>query len=76
LSSIKETSAAYTKGAMIGGVVLTVFALATRRSVLLWATIGVIGGGFVAYKYKEAGKVSPDSSTSKFKNYDLDENKD
>lgn len=74
MSEIKERASAYTKGAMIGGIGLAIFALITRRSVLLWGTIGVIGGGFVAYRIKESDSKGT-SSKSNFKNYDLPENK-
>lgn len=67
MSEIKETSSAYTKGAVIGGVAMAVFAIATKRGIILWTTVGIIGGGFIAYKVKE-GK-SKKGSTN-FKNYD------
>ena len=73
VSEIKKTASAYTKGAVIGGISLAIFALVTRRNVLLWGTIGVIGGGFIAYKVKESGNKGSSSNTKKFKNYDLED---
>lgn len=72
VSEIKKTASAYTKGAMIGGIGLAVFALATRRNVLLWGTIGVIAGGFIAYKYTESS-IKGSNETKKFKNYDIED---
>lgn len=73
ISEVKKTSVAYVKGAMIGGIGLTIWALITRRNVLLWGTIGVIGGGFIAYKVKEA-KVKSSNNPIGFKVKEKDGN--
>ena len=69
MNDIKETAQAYTKGALIGGVIFAVFALATKRKVFLWTSIGVLGGGFVAYKIRDSKK---EIVKTEFKNYDLE----
>ena len=67
MSDIKETAQAYTRGALIGGVLFAVFALATHRRVFMWTAIGAIGGGFVAHKVRDSKK---EIVKSNFKNYD------
>ncbi len=69
MNDIKETASAYTKGALIGGVTMAVFALATKRRVIFWTTIGIIGGGYIAYRVKDNSS-SKTSAISNFKNYD------
>lgn len=71
VSEIKQTASAYTKGAVVGGVSMAIFALATKRRLILWTTIGVVVGGYIAYKVKES-KGKPSKETSNFKNYDLE----
>lgn len=69
MNEIQETAQAYTKGALVGGVIFAAFALITRRRVLLWTTIGAIGGGFVAHSVRSSKK---EVVKTKFKNYDLE----
>jgi uncharacterized protein YcfJ len=65
MNQIKETASAYTKGAVVGGVIGAVFALATKRGLILWTTIGIVGGGFIAHRMSDA-----QSKETNFKNYD------
>jgi uncharacterized protein YcfJ len=71
VSDIKETASAYTKGAVVGGIAMAIFALATKRRLILWTTFGVIGGGYIAYKVRES-KGKPTKEINNFKNYDLE----
>ena len=74
MSAVKEMASAYTKGAVVGGVVMAVFALATKRRLVLWTTLGIIGGGYIAYKVRQSSAVpsESESAVSNFKNYDLE----
>ena len=71
MSEIKETASAYTKGAVIGGIAMAIFALATKRRLVLWTTLGIVGGGFIAYKVRES-KGNGSKTNNNFKNYDLE----
>lgn len=71
MNEIKESAKAYTRGALIGGIALATFALITKRRVVLWGTIGVLGGGFIAYKMKESSGEGK-KIESNFKNYDAE----
>ena len=67
MNDVRESASTYTKGALVGGVILGAFALITRRRVFMWAAIGAIAGGFVAYKVSDSKK---EVIKSQFKNYD------
>lgn len=69
MNEVKQAAQSYTRGALIGGVIFAVFALVTKRKLIMWTAIGAIGGGFVAYKVNDSKKEVV--STSKFQNYDI-----
>ncbi len=69
MDEIKEAAKAYTKGAVIGGVIGAFFALATRKRVIIFGGMGVLIGGFIAHtmvKSKNEGLTEKPG----FKNYD------
>ncbi len=70
MNEIKERAQTYTKGAIIGGVVSGIFALVTKRRFIVWAGLGALAGGYIAYKFSDTKK---DSTTKTgFRNLDLE----
>ena len=67
VDDIKKESSAYVKGAIVGGVIGSVFALATKRRLLILGGIGALVGGFIAHTMVKSGN---ESVNPKFKNYD------
>ena len=68
VETIRTTAKSYAKGALIGGVLGGIFALATKRRVILWGGLGVIAGGFIAYRIAESSDKAVNNKTE-FKNY-------
>lgn len=61
---IMDKSVGYKKGAVIGVISGVLLGIYFKKNIILFGTVGLVGGGYIGYKIIEATE-----SKSEFKNY-------
>jgi len=67
-SKINDKASGYKKGAMIGVIAGVLAGIYFKQKIMMFAAIGLVGGGYIGYKIAEASETN-----SSFKNYGIKE---
>lgn len=63
-SKVNDKASGYKKGAMIGVVAGILAGIYFKQKIMMFAAIGLVGGGYIGYKIAEVSE-----SKNEFKNY-------